>query len=139
VRLVLDSSVLIAAFITRAGVCSELLEEILMHDTLVLSRAIIDEVTQKLADKFSFPVSAIVEIRDALERYAELVEPEDVPPGICRDQDDLVVLGTAAAARADLLITVDRDLLVLQRYESADIVKPGQYWERKRDVKLPRM
>jgi predicted nucleic acid-binding protein len=65
VRLVLDSSVLIAAFISRAGGCAELLEEVLAHDALVLSEAILDEVTDKLADKFSFPASAIAEIRRA--------------------------------------------------------------------------
>jgi len=108
-----------------------------MQDTLVLSKAILDEVGQKLAEKFSFPESVIVDLRQALERYAELVEPDDVPPEFCRDPDDLIILGTARAARADLLITVDRALLVLRRYASTDVVKPGEYWERKRDVQAP--
>ena len=39
-----------------------------------------------------------------------------------------------SAARPELLITVDRDLLVLQRYGTADTVKPGEYWERRRNL-----
>jgi hypothetical protein len=37
VRIALDSSVLVAAHITRAGVCAELLEEVLLGHELVLS------------------------------------------------------------------------------------------------------
>jgi putative PIN family toxin of toxin-antitoxin system len=131
-RVVLDSSVLIAAYISRAGVCAELLEEILMHDDLVLSAAIIDEVTEKLRTKFLFSQRDVADVRRSLERSAELVEPITVPRDVCRDQEDLVVLGTAGAARARLLITVDHDLLVLEHYAGADIVKPGGYWQLKR-------
>lgn len=131
-RVVLDSSVLIAAYISRAGVCAELFEEILMHDELVLSAAIIDEVCEKLKTKFQFSRRDVADVRRSLERAAELVRQTKVPPEVCRDQEDLVILGTAAAAAATLLITVDQDLLVLRRYLRTDIVKPREYWERKR-------
>src|ERR1700758_481680 len=115
-RVVLDSSVLIAAYISRAGVCAALLEEILPYDALVLSAAIIEEVTEKLRAKFLFSRRDVTDVRRSLVRSAELVEPLTVPPDVCRDPDDLLVLGTAAAARARLLITVDHDLLVLEHY-----------------------
>ena len=54
-RVVLDSSVLVAAHISRAGVCAELLEEVLMSHELVLSDYILGELRDKLWEKLGFP------------------------------------------------------------------------------------
>jgi len=45
VRIALDSSVLIAPHISRAGVCSELQED----------EFILEELSRKLSEKFDFP------------------------------------------------------------------------------------
>jgi predicted nucleic acid-binding protein len=50
VRIALDSSVLIAAHISRAGVCAELLEDVLLHHELVISDFILEELGRKLVD-----------------------------------------------------------------------------------------
>ena len=47
------------------------------------------------------------------------------PYALCRDADDDVILGTAVAARADLIVTGDKDLLVLGSYQSIPIITPG--------------
>ena len=54
-RVALDSSVLIAAHISRAGVCAELLEDLLLHHELVISEFILEELRRKLGEKFGFP------------------------------------------------------------------------------------
>jgi predicted nucleic acid-binding protein len=36
----------------------------------------------------------------------------------------------AVAAKADLLISVDKDLLTLGSFQGIDIVKPGEFWKR---------
>jgi putative PIN family toxin of toxin-antitoxin system len=130
VRIVLDSSVLIAAHITRAGVCAELLEDVLMQHQLFTSQYILDEVARKLAEKFSFPASAVRNVTSFLAGVAGKVEPADVPENACRDPDDRPVLGTALAAQASLLITVDKDLLALTEFRGIAIVKPGEFWHR---------
>jgi uncharacterized protein len=130
VRIVLDSSVLIAAHITRAGVCAELLEDVLLHHQLFTSQFILDEVARKLIEKFAFPATATRGVAKYLAGVAAKVEPTQVPEGTCRDPDDIPVLGTAVAAKAHLLITVDRDLLVLSEYQGIAIVKPGEFWRR---------
>jgi predicted nucleic acid-binding protein len=48
VRIALDSSVLIAAHISRAGVCAELLEDLILHHELVTSEFILKELGQTL-------------------------------------------------------------------------------------------
>jgi len=129
-RIVLDSSVLIAASISRAGACAALLEDVITHHDWIISDFIVDEVARKLSDKFDFPRKEIADLRRFLKATATLVVPAEIDPGICRDPQDALVLGTALAAHADLLISVDKDLLALGRFEGSDIVKPGAFWKR---------
>lgn len=127
-RAVLDSSVLVAAYISRAGVCANLLEDILMDHDWMISHFIVDELARKLDEKFGFPHTEIAEIRESILGAAEIVAPAAVPPETCRDPNDLPVLGTAAAARAEVLITVDKDLLALKAYTGIPIIRPGEFW-----------
>ena len=129
-KLVLDSSVLIAASISRAGVCAELLEDILTPHELIMSDFIVDEVSRKLREKFAFPKTEIADICRFLRDAARFVEPAKIDPGVCRDPEDVPVLGTAVAAKADLLISVDKDLLTLGSFQGVDTVKPGEFWKR---------
>ena len=45
------------------------------------------------------------------------------------DPDDLPILGTAVAARADLLVTGNRDLVELKRHGGIRIVTPRECYE----------
>ncbi|MBV8404194.1 MAG: putative toxin-antitoxin system toxin component, PIN family [Gammaproteobacteria bacterium] len=129
-KAVLDSSVLIAAAISRAGVCAELLEDVLTHHELVLSEYIVDEVCEKLIGKLGFPDREVRQLTRLLLRVATITEPAAIPPGSCRDADDLPVLGTAVAASADLLVSVDKDLLSLNEFMGIAIIRPGDFWKR---------
>jgi putative PIN family toxin of toxin-antitoxin system len=129
VKIVLDTSVLIAAHISRAGVCSQLFEEIVVGHDLVLSEFILAEFERKLSVKFKFPASDVTSAADFLRRTAIFV-PQLIPVDVCRDVDDLPILGTAVAVGADLIVTVDQDLLTLGSYRDVPIIKPDQYWHR---------
>jgi putative PIN family toxin of toxin-antitoxin system len=128
-RVVLDSSVLIAAAISRAGACAALLEDVLTHHELVLSEFILGEVERKLREKFGYPIREVRPLLALLRKSAEIVEPANVPLTVCRDPDDVPVLGTAVAGSAHAIVSGDRDLLVLQRYDNTQIVAPNQFWE----------
>jgi len=71
------------------------------------------------------------EIRDLADSFlfmAEIVEPGGEVNEVLRDKADGPVLGTLLAARADYLVTGDKDLLALAgRYP---IVPPAAFWER---------
>jgi putative PIN family toxin of toxin-antitoxin system len=135
VRIELDSSVLIAAHISRAGVCVELLEDVLLHHELVISEFILEELSRKLRGKFNFPKREADQVAAFLRRAGILVLPADLPPDVCRDPTDIPVLGTAVAGECALLISVDRDLLDMQTVREIPIVRPGEYWRQstKRD------
>lgn len=129
-RIALDSSVLIAAHISRAGVCAELLEDVLLHHELVTSEFILQELRRKLVEKFNFPTRDADQVTAFLRRVSAVVVPADLPPDACRDPADIPVLGTAVSGECALLISVDRDLLDLQGIDDISIIRPGEYWRR---------
>lgn len=129
-KIALDSSVLIAAHISRAGVCAELLEDLLLHHELVTSEFILEELGRKLKEKFGFPERETDRIAAFHRRVAILVAPTDLPTDTCRDPTDIPVLGTAVGGECKLLISVDRDLLDVQRINEIEIIRPGEYWRR---------
>jgi putative PIN family toxin of toxin-antitoxin system len=65
-----------------------------------------------------------------MTRSAEVVEPAPVASTACRDPADFHVLGTAVAGRAELLVSVDNDLLELGAFEAIRIIRPGEFWRR---------
>jgi putative PIN family toxin of toxin-antitoxin system len=130
VRIALDSSVLIAAHISRAGVCAELLEDLLLHHELVTSDFILEELDRKLREKFGFPQRDATQVGAFLRRIGIVVLPAELPSDLCRDPTDIPVLGTAVAGECAFLISVDRDLLDMQVVNNIPIIRPGEYWRR---------
>lgn len=129
-RIVLDSSVLIAAHISRAGVCAELLEDLLLHHELVISDFILKELDRKLRGKFGFPQRDANHVVAFLRRVAIIAVPSELSSDLCRDPTDIPVLGTAVAGECAFLISVDRDLLDMQKINEIPIIRPGEYWRR---------
>lgn len=129
-RIALDSSVLIAAHISRAGVCAELLEDVLLHHDLVISDFILEELWRKLIEKFNFPKRDADLVSAFLRRVSIVVQPADLPLDLCRDPTDVPVLGTAVAGECAILISVDRDLLDMKKIQAIPIIRPGEYWRR---------
>ncbi len=122
-RVALDSNVLLAALGTR-GLCEALLDDCLASHQLFISDPILDELKKHIRGKFNMTPPRVQEIVAFLKSEFALVEPAPVASSACRDPDDLMVLGTAVAARADCIVTGDKDLLVLGKYEGIAILSP---------------
>lgn len=126
-KLVLDTNVLIAAFIAR-GTCNELLEHCAINHEIILSPFIIDELSDKLTNKFDFSVREVAEAIRLLKSRAILMKSHALENPTCRDLDDDQILGTAIAGRCDCIVTGDKDLLDLRRFRSVRIVSPSGFW-----------
>lgn len=125
-RVLLDTNVLIAAFVSR-GVCSALLEHCSEAHDLVSSSGLLQEYREKLIGKFRLSAE-VADARVALIRaIAQVVVPEPLPRPVCRDPDDDLVLATALAGACNCIITGDKDLLVLGNYEGVMIISPGEF------------
>ena len=126
-RVLLDTNVLIAAFIAR-GTCSEVLEHCARNHTLVSSQTLLRELDEKLAGKFGFTRKETREVAALLRDKTEMVEPVTLDQPVCRDPDDDVVLATALAGACDCIITGDKYLLVLERFRQIPILAPADFW-----------
>ena len=127
-RIVFDTNVLLAGVFAR-GFCEALLDACMgcEEHTIVVSRHIVREFARRAETKFGVPASKARWAAGVLQRQMELVEPAQVPADACRDPDDLPVLGTALAAKADCLVTGDRDLLALRKFSAIPILSPRAF------------
>jgi len=129
-KVVFDTNTLFAAFVARTGVCAKVIEASLAEHDVFLSWYILDELRRNLSIKLNIEKSRIDEAIQSLLDGAKVVEPSPVPDTASRDPKDAPVLGTAIAAHAEVLVTGDKDLLVLGIYESIPIISPRQFHDR---------
>lgn len=93
------------------------------------SPRLLDELQEVLTADFGWDGAQAVAVRRQLEDLAELVAPTTIPR-ICRDPDDDEVLAVAVLGMAEVVITGDKDLLVLGRHGDVDIVAPADFLQR---------
>ena len=128
-RVFLDTNVLVAAFATR-GLCADVFRVVLAEHELLVSATLIEELTRALTGKVRVPEPVVREIVAFLRASASSVEGGAKPPPVAvRDPDDAVILGEALAGGTDVLVTGDRDLLVLGRVGALRILDPRGFWE----------
>jgi putative PIN family toxin of toxin-antitoxin system len=126
-RVVLDTTVIVAAFAAR-GLCAEVFEVCVSGHSIVLSEHILSETQDKLIKKVKLTKKAALAIIDYLRGIAEIVTPVRLDKSICRDKDDVIIIGTAISGLANFIITGDEDLLILKTYKDVKIVTPRQFW-----------
>lgn len=124
-----DTNVLVSAFTAR-GLCADLLEVILADHQLMTGEFVLNELERVLTTKLKVPEEDVAEVLQFLRGY--YVEPiPNKPSGIkIRDEDDQWVLESAIQAKAEILVTGDKDLLVISKYVTGlRIVTPREFWE----------
>jgi putative PIN family toxin of toxin-antitoxin system len=126
VKLVLDTNVLIAAFVAR-GVCAELLAHCAEAHEIITSEGLLEEYREKLTGKFRLNEDAAGDRVLLLRSVMQVVAPAPLDVPVCRDPDDDLVLATAAAGGCRCIVTGDKDLLVLGTFGEIDILTPGQF------------
>ncbi len=126
-KVVLDTNVLIAAFIAR-GACHELLEHCVLKHTVVASGFILSEFEEKLVSKFGFDLREAASAALLLRSRTLVFEPVAPPPRICRDRDDDNVLALASSFAVDCIVTGDRDLLDLRSHGEIPVLDPAGFW-----------
>ncbi len=126
-RVCLDTNVLVAAVATR-GLAADVVRLVLAEHDLLVPEVILNELQRVLAAKFKLPRARLTEL-DAFLREHEVVpkppRPLEIP---VRDRADAWVLASAVAGQADVLVTGDKDLLVLGARAPLSILDPRGFW-----------
>jgi uncharacterized protein len=128
VKLVCDTNVLIAGVVAD-GLCRDIVKRRLTQCELFTSQTLLKELSETLREKFGADPDDLP-LLAAYKDEASLVKPARLPTPVCRDCDDDVVLATALAAKADVILTGDKDLLTLKAYQGILILSPRQFVER---------
>jgi uncharacterized protein len=133
VRALLDANVLISAVIRPRGAPGLIITALLERDRfeLVLSPRIVAEVEaalklRKIRKYLREPDEALLWLAD-LAALADLADDTGRAKGVCRDPGDDAVLSAAIEGRADVIVTGDADLLVLEEHEGIAIVTPRAF------------
>ncbi len=128
-RVLLDTNVLISGILFR-GPPRELLELAIRGEIdLVASPALLDELEAVLLRKFELPPELSRTVRAELESLADVVLPAEVR-AVSRDPDDDRILAAAVSGTAEVIVTGDRDLLVLGAHHEIPIVSPADFVSR---------
>jgi putative PIN family toxin of toxin-antitoxin system len=124
---VLDTSVWVSA-LEFGGTPERALKQAILVDRLAISDYILDEVLQIMTGKFGHDAAELArELRhNFLQDTIQTITKGSVKD-VCRDPYDDAIIECAVAARAQLLISGDKDLLALGSYRRIQIVTPAEY------------
>ena len=125
-KIVLDANVIIAAFAAR-GLCESIIEVCLSEHEIVLCDELLDEILRNLQGKIKIPTSIVADIGALLREYSSMFNPAPMASDVCRDPDDIKILGLAVASNADYIVTGDKDLLVLKKFQGISILNPRSF------------
>lgn len=127
-KIIFDTNVLLSAFVTQ-GLSSRVLDICLDKHELYISQWIIDETTEKLEKKFHVKKKDIGKFIAFINSEFIIINPEGNLPDICRDKDDNNILHLAQFSKVDILITGDKDLLILESFHETKIINPRIFIE----------
>ncbi len=131
-RIVVDTNVLISRLLLPASVPAQAVRRIVDHGQLLASDAALTELAEVLA-------------RDQFDRYADLVDRQEFFKQLsrvveriaityivraCRDPKDNKFLELAVNGNANLIVTGDRDLLVLSPFQKISVITPANFLQR---------
>ncbi|BAU23546.1 hypothetical protein THC_1175 [Caldimicrobium thiodismutans] len=126
-RVVFDTNVFVSAFLTE-GLCAGLLIRARKGDfQLYVCPEILDEFERVLKQKVKAPLELIREAVDLILEVSKIINSVEVVRGICVDGDDDRILSCALSAKADYLVSGDRELLKMKRYKDIKIVSPREF------------
>ena len=127
-KVFLDTNVLVSGFATR-GLCADVIRLVLAEHELITADVVLTELKRVLKHKIHLPGEQIQEILAFLE--SQTVQPKPISPSSIpvRDEDDQWVLASALAAKAEVLVTGDKDLLdVADEVSGLTITDPRGFW-----------
>jgi putative PIN family toxin of toxin-antitoxin system len=129
VRIFLDTNVLASSVVAR-GLCNEILESVFHDHELLISAEVLAELERVLVRKIRIAQATVDDFLALLREEAELIEERQNPSVAIEDADDVAIVASAIAGRAEVFVTGDSALLQLREVDGLSIVSPRELWIR---------
>ncbi len=126
-KIVFDTNVILSSFLTE-GIAHKIFNHCVINHSIYLSDYIVNELTRILTKKFKVKTTELNEFLNFIESYLTKAIPDNLIPDICRDKNDNQILQLAEYIKADIIISGDKDLLVLKKFKSTNIISPREYF-----------
>jgi len=123
----MDANTVVSAALSLSGVPRRALALARARGTIALSKAVYGEITEVLTrPKFARVLTddRCREILEILSAAALWIEPEDKVRD-CRDDGDNCYLELALAAEATIIVSGDKDFLVLNPWRGIQVLRPA--------------
>jgi uncharacterized protein len=128
VKVVFDTNILVSALTLPGGRGDQALRKIVEgHDSLVLSKHVLDELLGVLARKFARSKEELARVAVFLAELGELVEAPAATIHVLGDEPDNRILECALAGRAHAIVTGDRAMLGLAEFEGIQILSLREF------------
>jgi putative PIN family toxin of toxin-antitoxin system len=128
-RVVFDTNIFISAFVIPGSLAEKAVRKIIEgEDTLLLSKEILDELLSVLSTKFSRDREEISRMAVILSEMVEWVRPT-LRISVLKDEPDNRILECAVFGKADIIVTGDKEMLRLRKYETTKMVSLKAYLE----------
>ena len=130
-RVFLDTNVLVSALATR-GLCADVVRIVIDQHELLVGEVVLEELKRVLTGRFKMPKQQARAIEQWLRQFEVIARPARKDAIRVRDEADRWVLASAHAAKADVLITGDADLLAIASEAKVRILSPRGFWSELR-------
>ena len=127
-KIVLDTNIFIAAALYE-GLAKDVVDFIFenSYTTLVISEKILEELSHKLQSKFNWSEERINYYINDIDAMSEKVQSEEELDIVKRDPADNKILECAISGQADLIVTMDQDLIKLKNFRGIAIIHPKTF------------
>jgi putative PIN family toxin of toxin-antitoxin system len=131
-KVVLDVNVWVSGLLWRGipGLILDLSKN--QQITILVSEALGEELEDtlrrvKFQSKIQSLATTVEGLLTVIEELSQSCSYLSVDAPELRDPDDLIILGTAQASQAEVIITGDRDLLILKSFNNIPILTPQDF------------
>ena len=123
IKVVLDTNILISSLFWKGPPHRIVDLAIANKIQSITSPEILAEIETVLFEDFpGFPYQRIEEILRDILSYSQLITVEQIPVKELRDVRDTKIIACALSAKANYIVTGDKDLLVLKTYGGVSIL-----------------
>jgi len=130
-RAVVDTNVLVSGIYWKGAPFDVLTAWESGRFRLVVSPPILDEYQRVLEDMAQKRrTQAHRAILELIELHAEMVAPVSFARSVCSDPDDDKFLEAAIAANAEFVVSGDKALLAVKRYQGVEVLRPAPFLSR---------